>query len=403
MGFSVNAEGIVLPDSTIKTWEEITSAGWREVLRYNYFGISSQEDSDVITGSTYQDAEIINGNVNNAWFVTYIGNVSVTPPKLLYEDKNGVKVVGTLSDFEQMLQDYQPKITAGAGLVFNGNTLKHSNSVTAKPQRYIRATAYDAQGHAINFGVDYLVARTTSNDDKVDDSYLSTTAWVDKHYSPIVSTLNVVNPSDCLFNFPLSADVTTGTASKVFFTQLTNLITGGTDYGFVTTVEKKNGNGNFYFEQTFKKEQQGNADSQMAYYRKGSIVNNTDVTVLNIYENRALITWGAWFPVEYPTTAITKESIVDEGTINFRIKSSIVVVTFSGLVVDEFANPSAVLGSLPTGLQAVLGDTKHYIGNNNGDMHGLNVTSNGNLQLWKKTGDVFPLSLSGTITFPIGY
>lgn len=388
-------EGLHYTGEEIVPWSEITEAAIQALIN-----ASQVEEVQTLEGSDFIGA--FNSSDEFFSFCTQDTKLTYSTDVIKYFDKQG-GYVSIPRDLEQILQKYQLKITAGAGLVFDGNTLKHSNSVTPKPQRYIRATAYDAQGHAINFGVDYLVSRSDYNDDAVSDVYLSATAWVDKHYSPIVSTLNVVNPSDCLFNFPLSADVTTGTGSKVFFTQLTNLITGGTDYGFVTTVEKKNGNGNFYFEQVFKKEQQGNADSQIAYYRKGSIVNNTDVTVLNIYENRALITWGAWFPVEYPTIPITKESIVDEGTISFRVKSGMGIVDFSALVIDEFANPSAVLGSLPAGLQAVLTDSKHYIGNNNGDMHGLNVTSNGNLQLWKKTGDVFPLSLSGTIMFPIGY
>lgn len=267
-----------------------------------------------------------------------------------------------LNTFKQEVLDqlYQPKITAGAGLVFDGNTLKHSNSVTAKPQRYIRATAYDAEGHAINFGADYLVSRTDNNDNVISDSYLSSTLWVDKHYQSVVLTLNVVNPSDCLFNFPLSADVTTGSGSKVFFTQLTNLITGGTDYGFVTTVEKKNGNGNFYFEQTFRKEQQGNADSRIVYYRKGSIVNNTDVTVLNIYENRALITWGAWFPVEYPVTVFTSNNPDFSITsMSFYVSGGMVNIFINELSQLVASPASNIIATLPSCLKCKNGIGAH--------------------------------------------
>ena len=107
---------------------------------------------------------------------------------------------------EVWLQAYQEKITAGAGLVFDGNTLKHSNSVTPKPQRYIRATAYDAQGHAINFGVDYLVSRSDYNDDAVSDLYLTSSMWVHVHHSPIEASSfasevnNSISANDCVFN-----------------------------------------------------------------------------------------------------------------------------------------------------------------------------------------------------------
>ena len=190
-------------------------------------------------------------------------------------------------------------------------------------------------------------------------------------------------------------------------TSITNPIDGTTTlYGGIDITEywytyAQEGTGICTIEQVFKNSYIGS--NGIVFKRFGSLVfNSAGEFGTTIYTNRASIVWENWIPVEYPTTNITKESIVDEGTITFRVKSGMGIIDFSALVIDEFANPSEVLGSLPAGLQAVLTDSKHYIGNNNGGMHGLNITANGNLQLWKKTGDVFPLSLSGTIIFPIG-
>lgn len=223
-----------------------------------------------------------------------------------------------------------------------------------------------------------------------------------------------INIDRCIFNLISSDVIGTDTQPIVkkesFVCNFTDPVTSSNTYGECETtqyfIRHLTGRVNYIvFQQVVTKYVQ-NASNTLKMMRRGSYVISdenfnffTDVTNLTSTD----ITWGSWVLTEYPTTAITKESIVDEGAINFRIKSSIVFVNFSGLVIDEFSNPSAVLGTLPAGIQAVLSETKHYIGNNNGDMHGLNVTYNGNLQLWKKTGDVFPLSLSGTIMFPIGY
>lgn len=401
-------EGLHYTGEEIIPWSEIN-----EVAIQALIDTSQVEEVQTLEGSDFVGA--FNSSDEFFSFCSQDTKLTYSTDIIKYFDKQG-GYVSIPRDLEQILQKYQLKITAGAGLVFDGNTLKHSNSVTPKPQRYIRATAYDAQGHAINFGADYLVSRTDNNDNVLSDSYLSSTLWVHKHQSPIEASsfANKANSSipvdDCVFdmeNIGDSTDIRRSQKRYLGLAKLTNPINGTLLYGGIDVTEywyqyEQEGMGNCRIEQVFRNS--FNGDIGIVFKRFGGLAfSDAGEFGTAIYTNRSAIVWGNWIPIEYPITAITKESIVDEGAINFRVKAGMGIVDFSGLVVDEFSNPSAVLGTLPAGIQAVLSETKHYIGNNNGDMHGLNVTSNGNLQLWKKTGDVFPLSLSGTIMFPIGY
>lgn len=410
MGLIVDAEGIHIPTWPLDLpWSVLTTeSSWKTYVLDNDFLIECELFE--------ADCVCLTGTANNTWFATYIGNVSVSLPKLLYQDKNGVQVVVSLNSLEQILQAYQKKITAGAGLVFDGNTLKHSNSVPSKPQRYIRATAYDTQGHAINFGADYLVSRTDNNDDILSDSYLSSTLWVHAHYSPIEASsfINRANNSipvnDCVFNMEnIGGSTFTRRSQKRYMglAKITNPINNVLLYGGIDVTEYwyqyvQEGTGTCRIEQVFKNSFNGNTG--IAFKRFGSLaLDSAGEFGTAIYTNRASIVWENWIPVDYPTTTIEKTSIVDEGSISFRIRSSILALEFSGLVIDTFDTQNAILGALPAGLQQGLRNTKSVVSNETGDVHRIEITSVGNILLWQKTNETFPiLGISGTLIIPLG-
>lgn len=320
-------DGLHYTGDPVVPWSEVTEAAIQALISgAQVEEVQTIEESDFI-GAFNSSDEFFS-------FCTQDTKLTHSTDVIKYADTQGGYVVIPKS------------ILAGAGLVFDGNTLKHSNSVTAKPQRYIRATAYDAQGHAINFGADYLVARTDNNDDAVSDSYLSSTLWVHVHHSPIEA--NVIKPvnysttstDDCVFNFPIVDNSKGNTyAEQMFLATITSPISNTAENGTCRTIQAKNGNGNFYFEQYFSKVQQASYNNRIEYFRKGSIRNQTSVTMDNIVANKNLIQWQDWIPVEYPVTTFTSDNP------DFNITSMSYYV--SGGIVNIFINELSQLVASP--------------------------------------------------------
>lgn len=125
--------------------------------------------------------------------------------------------------------------------------------------------------------------------------------------SSIVKPVNytTVSANDCVFNFTFVDNTKNKTLeNRIFFATVENPITHNAENGVLEVEQIKDSDGNFLFYQKFKTANVQINNIRKEYLRIGYVNNKTSITMDNIYENRADITWRDWFPIEYSTTNI---------------------------------------------------------------------------------------------------
>lgn len=198
----------------------------------------------------------------------------------------------------------------------------------------------------------------TTVDSSSDDTHYPSAKAIYAYSSPLQSSfveMNVttVSPDDCVFDFDRAvSDVNSREfAVRKYFCALNDSITGNLMYGDLTVEEQAYG-GNLQVRQTFNNFRLGDYNSRKVFFRTGYCI-DASIPETSIYSNRSNITWNAWYPLEYPSIALTGNPSVlsGTGTISCSISGGIMDIEIADILFKTFSSTDSatqtIINSIP--------------------------------------------------------